>query len=139
MPPREATRRCRKFAALFGVHNLPGGVPENVEFLVMRRAWRCGARPVFPIVHDSLTRLSAYTVRSRRCMIWINQGPTPWMKRPPVPAPGLRVQFPVSLQPDRGRKPGPLWESEKLPPVLACRRAFRAGQEKAARSERAAS
>jgi hypothetical protein len=59
VPPRKATRGGWKFAALFCVHNLPGGAPENVEFLIMPRAGRWSARPVFLIVHDSLTRLSA--------------------------------------------------------------------------------
>ena len=56
VPPRKATLGGWKFAALFCVHNLPGGVPENVEFLIMPRAGRWSARPVFLIVHDSLTR-----------------------------------------------------------------------------------
>ena len=48
---------------------------------------------------------------------------------------GLCEQFPGILATGPGTQARPLWASEKLPPVLACRRAFRAGQEKAARCD----
>jgi hypothetical protein len=50
--PREAMRGCWKFGALFGVHNFPGGVPNN-QFLMMPRPWRRSAWPVFLIIHRS--------------------------------------------------------------------------------------
>jgi len=45
-------RGCWKFGALFGVHNFPGGVPNN-QFLMMPRPWRRSAWPVFLIIHRS--------------------------------------------------------------------------------------